>query len=117
MDDQVVATEHKSDNTEDKLLKIPYNSKTHQHIRDRYFKRIFDKIDEKRTKMKSGEYDTTYPIILSLYLNDYYIHHISSHEWKSWVDINKSYFSQIKEFNEILLLIGDTRFGLVPCGS
>ncbi|MDD5595251.1 MAG: hypothetical protein PHY94_03285, partial [Candidatus Omnitrophica bacterium] len=67
MDDTVVATEHKKDNT----IEIPYDSSTHPNTRDRYFDRIITKIEEKANKIKNGQYVTRYPIILSLYLNDY----------------------------------------------
>jgi hypothetical protein len=103
-DDKVVGSEHKPEHVGNELSDIPFDSNTHEDIRNHYFKRIFGKINDKRAKVKSGKHDTTYPIILLLYLNDYYIIHIDSIEWELFRNINDAYFSQIKEFKEIFLI-------------
>jgi hypothetical protein len=117
-DDKVVGTEHKPNHDENGLLEIPWDSNTHQEVRNHYFKRMFDKINNKRTKVKLGKYDTTYPIVLSLYLNDYYLIHIDESEWRTFVDINNDYFCKIKEFKEIFLIgIGPRNYFAIACGG
>lgn len=116
-DDKVVGSEHKPEHVGNGLSDIAYDSNTHQDIRNHYFKRIFGKINDKRTKVKSGKYDTTYPIILSLYLNDYYIIHIDNSEWELFKNINNAYFSQIKEFKKIFLIgIRTDNYLVLTCG-
>ncbi len=99
MNDTVVATEHKKNGN----IEIPYDPDTHQDMRNNYFNRIIGKIKEKTNKIKAGQYDTTYPIILSLYLNDYYVIHIKDSEWKTFIEIN-DYFSKRVEFKEIFFI-------------
>ena len=99
MDDTVVGTEHKKND----LVQIPYDSNTHQAIRNQYFDRILMKIKEKAKKVSSGQYDTTYPIILALYLNDYYMIHIDDEEWAGFLKLNNEYFPERKEFETVFL--------------
>ncbi|MBI5123023.1 hypothetical protein HZA75_04145 [Candidatus Roizmanbacteria bacterium] len=117
-DDKVVGTEHKPNHVGNGLLEIPWDSNTHQEVRNHYFKRIFDKINSKRAKVRLGEYDMTHPIILSLYLNDYYLIHIDESEWRTFVDINNAYFFKIKEFKEIFLIgIRSIDYLVIACGG
>jgi len=97
INDKVVGEEHKKDG----FREIPFDSNTHQDIRDRYFNRIIAKVEEKANKIKEGKYDTTYQIILSVYLNDYYVIHIDVAEWKQFIDLNNKVFSKRNEFEEV----------------
>lgn len=97
INDKVVGEEHKKDGTRE----IPFDLNTHQDIRNRYFNRIIVKVEEKANKIKEGKYDTTHQIILSVYLNDYYVIHIDSAEWKSFIDLNNKVFSKRNEFKEV----------------
>lgn len=117
-DDKVVSTEHKPNHDENGLLEISWDSNTHQDVRNHYFKRIFEKINDKIAKVKSSKYDTTCPIILSLYLNDYYIIHIDESEWKTFININNGYFYKINEFKEIFLIgVGSNGYFAITCGG
>ncbi len=103
-DDKVVGAEHKYEGSAKYGV---YDSKTHQEKRNLYFKRIFDKIDEKRNKIREGKYDTTYPLILSLYMNDYYNMYIDFSELELFVKFNGRYFNNTKkELTSISIIFG-----------
>lgn len=106
MDDEVVGREHKKNG----LKEIPYNSNSHRDVRDEYFSRIVNKIEEKANKIKSGQYDTTYPIILSLYLNDYYAIHIDQPEWDYFIKINNDRFLERHELKEVFFIANKMKF-------
>jgi len=99
MDDRVVF-EHKKE----ELIEISYNPENHQEVRNRYFTRIIEKIEAKANKIKNDKYDSTYPIILSLYLNDYYCIHIKDSEWKYFFEVNDEHLSEISGFKEIFFI-------------
>ena len=100
MNDRTVVDEHLREDPTD----IPYDSDTHQNIRNNYFRRIVDKIKDKANKIDTGQYDISYLIILSLYLNDYYTIHIDNSEWQLFIEMNNHIFSNSKEFKEVFLI-------------
>jgi hypothetical protein len=97
MNDEVVGKEHKKD----VMVEMPYDSISHQGVRNKYFNRIIAKVEEKADKIKEGKYDVTYPIILAVYLNDYYTMHINSSDWSYFEDLNNSHFSKRNEFKTV----------------
>ncbi len=80
-----------------KSAQIPDN---HQNI-DTYEKRILNRIEEKMNKARQG-YDLSYPLILSVYLNEYESMYMDEEYWRDFSKRNDSFFDTIDPFVEVV---------------
>ena len=64
--------------------------------------RLVEAVREKVIKARQG-YDTTHPLILSVYANEYECIHMDKEDWESLVKINEQTFDNIAPFNEFVL--------------
>jgi len=73
-----------------------------QETKDLYKKRIIEKITGKINKAKSG-YNISYPLILSIYANEYIIIHMDDHEWHDFAKNNGNLWDSMGPFIEIVI--------------
>jgi len=66
-----------------------------------YKQRIIERISQKLRQAKSG-YDTSLPLILSVYLTEDVVTHITEEEWAAFVKQNESFFDKISPFCEVV---------------
>lgn len=76
------------------------NSYNEEEIKQ-YEIRIMEAIQSKVSKARKG-YNTTYPLILSIYVNEYRAIFMDTDDWKYLVERNKSIFDIVGPFNEIV---------------
>ncbi|HEY3373612.1 MAG TPA: hypothetical protein VGK02_00920 [Candidatus Aquicultor sp.] len=51
---------------------------------------------------KADQYDKRYPLILSVYVNEYVASLIDGREWQDFITVNKPVFNQITPFFEVV---------------
>jgi len=81
----------------DEMLDIPYDKEEMK----RYRGRIIDAILAKTSKARKG-YDTSWPLILGLYVNEYISIYMREDSWQSLVDEHEEVFDSISPFTEIV---------------
>ena len=69
---------------------------------EKYFERVKNSISEKIQTAKSN-YDTSYPLILSIYLNEYISIFMDERAWGAFFQRNEKFFDQITPFCEIVI--------------
>lgn len=94
LDDRSVPEIHMKEHD---VLEIPYLKEEIEN----YKLRIKKSIEEKIGKAKNG-YDTRYPLILSVYPNEYCTIHMDINTWKSFVKENNKLFDSMAPFIEIV---------------
>lgn len=95
-DDKSVPTAHIKQLTEPEPIR--YN----QEQINKYLQRVKNTIATKIQAAKSN-YDTSYPLILSVYINEYETIWITEKIWRSFIKQNDVFFDQIRPFSEIVL--------------
>jgi len=68
---------------------------------DAYEKRILNRVKEKVDKAREG-YDFSYPLILSVYVNDYESIYMDEEYWRTFAKRNDSFFDSIDPFVEVV---------------
>jgi len=107
IDDRSVPNSHMKDGEGN----IPYNSEEIKQYKQRLLKSISEKIN----KAKSG-YETSYPLILSVYVNEYISIYIREKDLQAFVKENESAFDQMSPFCEIVFwpLPNESVFSVKP---
>jgi len=80
-----------------------------------YKNRLLDAIKDK--DRKANNYNSEYPLLLSIYVNEYCAIHMDDEgEWEGFVRDNENFFDNIKHFCEIVFwnLPNDTVFTVKP---
>lgn len=95
-DDKSVLRNHI--NHREGMRSIPYDP---QEIK-KYMQRVLDRIAQKVTAARSN-YDTSFPLIMSIYINEYLSIYISDKDWISFFNENEKFFDSISPFQEIVL--------------
>ena len=72
----------------------------HKNI-DVYEKRILDRVIEKVAKAREG-YDLSYPLILSIYVNEYESIYMDEGYWQTFAKRHDSFFDSIDPFVEVV---------------
>lgn len=67
-----------------------------------YKNRIIEKIKGKIAKARK-EYDNTYPLILSIYANEYITIHMEDSDWNAFARENKKILDSMQPFVEIII--------------
>lgn len=93
LDDRSVPDKHMKRNSDT----IPFNSGEIEA----YEKRIIAAVKDKVHKAKKG-YDTSFPIILSVYVNEYISIHMGEKYWRSFAKRNDLQFDSIAPFAEVV---------------
>jgi|Deesub1362A_J573_1020465.scaffolds.fasta_scaffold00087_19 hypothetical protein len=68
---------------------------------EQYKRQLLESITEKINKAATY-YDTSFPLILSVYVNEYIRVHIDKDDWQSFVKENEQVFDQMSPFCEIV---------------
>ena len=95
MDDRSVPDEHIP--THEGMVDIPYD---HQQLND-YLDRLADSVRDKIAKARKG-YDTSRPLILSVYVNEYISIYISERHLKEMVNRHPEIFDDMSPFLEVV---------------
>jgi hypothetical protein len=66
-----------------------------------YKRRLLAAVQEKVRKARSG-YDTSRPLVLAVYVNEYISIHMKTEDWKHLVENNKSLFDDMAPFDEVV---------------
>jgi len=77
-------------------IEIPYEP----HKIEEYKKRILEAVTEKIRKAE--KYDKRFPLILSVYVNEYVSIHMNEEDFQSLVDANEGLFDRMLPFSEIV---------------
>ncbi len=80
-----------------KYEEIPYDPEAIDHYKIRLIERIKDKI----IKAKKY-YDTRYPLILSVYVNEYISFHMHDNDWQDFVKSYEGIFDAVHPFTEVV---------------
>jgi hypothetical protein len=72
-----------------------------QQNTDAYESRILDRVSEKIAKAQNG-YDLNYPLILSVYMNEYETIFMNEDYWRDFAKRHESFFDSIAPFVEIV---------------
>jgi len=92
-------------------VEIPYNREEIEVYKIRIIETILDKI-----KKAQKEYDTSLPLILSIYVNEYISIYMDDKEWQSLVNQYEDIFDAMSPFVEIVFwpLPNDGVFSVKP---
>ena len=98
LSERSVPDAHIKNEASEEILEIPYCEKTIEE----YKKRLFQSIVEKVKKARKG-YDITYPLILSIYVNEYISIYIHDKEcWDSFTKEQGNFWDSIAPFTEVV---------------
>ena len=78
------------------LVSIPYDKEQIEKYKTRLLQAIKDKIK------KAYQYDKSYPLILSVYVNEYVSIHMDREDFESLVRANEGLFDRMWPFSEIV---------------
>jgi hypothetical protein len=92
-------------------VEIPYDPSAIENHNSRLIETIETKVQKAR-----NHYDTTYPLILAVYINEYISIYIEETDWENLVRANERLFDDIEPFSEIVLwnLANDSAMSIVP---
>jgi len=93
LDDRSVPDRHMRDDLENIV-------ENHENL-DAYEKRILNRVTEKVLKARKG-YDTTYPLILSVYVNEYESLSMDEDYWRAFAKKHDQLFDTIDPFVEVV---------------
>lgn len=96
------------------IAEIPYDLKE----TDQYKQQLIKIISEKIQKAKAG-YDTSSPLILSIYVNEYISIHLEEEGWEALVKENERLFDQMSPFCEVVFwpLPNESIFSVKPSSN
>lgn len=82
---------------------------------EQYKKRLLEKIQEKVKKARE-RYLLEYPLILSVYVNEYETLFMEQQEWEQFISQNESFFDNIAPFTEVVFwpTVNDIGFSVRP---
>jgi len=96
LDDRSVPDVHKKVINGSELTKIPCET----HKIEEYEKRLLEAVAEKISK--AAKYDKKFPLILSVYVNEYISIFMDERRFQHLVDVNQSLFDGMAPFSEIV---------------
>ena len=97
LDDRSVPDQHMNWGKDEKHREIPFCKETF----GKYQARIIAAIEDKILKAASG-YDTSRPLILAIYTNEYIGIYLGQEELESLVRVNEALFDNMHPFSEIV---------------
>jgi len=97
LDDRSVPDKHMNWGKDEQTRNIPYSKET----MCQYNARIISAIEDKIRKARAG-YDTTRPLILSIYPNEYIGIYLGEEELETLVKDNEALFDNMAPFSEIV---------------
>ena len=109
LDDRSVPDEHMK--PIDGWVEIPDDPTAIENHKSRLIETI-----EKKVQKARKHYDTTYPLILAVYINEYISIYMEKTDWEDLVRANESVFDDIEPFSEIVLwnLANEPAMSIVP---
>jgi hypothetical protein len=92
-------------------VEIPYDPSAIENHNSRLIETIEGKVQKARK-----HFDTTYPLILAVYINEYISIYMEETDWENLVRANERLFDDIEPFSEVVLwnLANDSAMSIVP---